>query len=116
MTGCPNGCARPYLGEIGFVGRAPGIYNMYLGAAHSGERLSRLYKEALNHDQIVEELTPIIHRYAKERDDGESFGDFVCRAGYVQAQVSTPAASNVDGKLQLDRPSGMTFHAHTSIW
>ena len=53
MTGCPNGCARPYLGEIGLVGRAAGIYNLYLGASHTGDRLNKLYKESLNHDQIV---------------------------------------------------------------
>ena len=109
MTGCPNGCARPYLGEIGLVGRAPGIYNLYLGAGHCGERLNKLYKEAVNHDQIIEELSPIIRRYAKERRDGERFGDFTCRAGYVEAQTSIPATTH-------DRPSGITFHEHTPLW
>ena len=101
--------ARPYLGEIGLVGRAPGIYNLYLGAGHCGERLNKLYKEAVNHDQIIEELSPIIRRYAKERRDGERFGDFTCRAGYVQAQTSIPATTH-------DRPSGITFHEHTPLW
>ncbi len=83
MTGCPNGCARPYLAEIGMVGRAPGKYNLYLGAAHNGTRLNKLYKESLKHDQILEALKPIIERYAKERQRGEHFGDFTIRAGYV---------------------------------
>lgn len=85
MTGCPNGCARPYLGEIGFVGKSPGHYNLYLGAGFSGNRLNTLYKESLTEAQILEELTPIIQRYAKERMNDEHFGDFVIRAGYVKA-------------------------------
>ena len=84
MTGCPNGCARPYLGEIGFVGRAPGKYNIYLGAAFDGSRLNKLYKPSVPSDQIVNELGPIIRHYAKERLEGEHFGDFTIRAGYVK--------------------------------
>ena len=85
MTGCPNGCARPYLGEIGFVGRAPGKYNIYLGAAHDGSRLNKLYKPSVKAEEIVNELAPIIRRYATERQEGEHFGDFTIRAGYVKA-------------------------------
>jgi sulfite reductase (NADPH) hemoprotein beta-component len=85
MTGCPNGCARPYLGEIGFVGRAPGKYNIYLGAAFDGARLNKLYKPSVKSEDIVNELAPIIRRYAKERQEGEHFGDFTIRAGYVKA-------------------------------
>ena len=85
MTGCPNGCARPYLGEIGFVGRAPGKYNIYLGAAFDGSRLNKLYKPSVKSEDIVNELAPIIRRYAKERQEGEKFGDFTIRAGYVKA-------------------------------
>jgi sulfite reductase (NADPH) hemoprotein beta-component len=85
MTGCPNGCARPYLGEIGFVGRAPGKYNIYLGAAFDGSRLNKLYKPSVKSEDIVTELTPIIRRYATERQEGERFGDFTIRAGYVKA-------------------------------
>lgn len=87
-TGCPNGCARPYLGEIGLVGKVPGKYNLYLGAAHNGSRLNKLYKEAIPNEQIVAELTPIIQRYAAERLAEETFGDFVIRAGYVKAVTS----------------------------
>lgn len=84
MTGCPNGCARPYLGEIGFVGRAPGKYNIYLGAAFDGSRLNKLYKPSVKSEDIVNELAPIIRRYATERQEGERFGDFTIRAGYVK--------------------------------
>jgi sulfite reductase (NADPH) hemoprotein beta-component len=87
-SGCPNGCARPYLGEIGLVGKVPGKYNLYLGAAHDGSRLNKIYKEAIPNEQIVAELTPIIHRYAAERTANETFGDFVIRAGYVTAVTS----------------------------
>ncbi len=84
MTGCPNGCARPYLAEIGLIGRAPGKYNLYLGAKYDGSRLNSLYKESLKHDEIVAELSGIIRRYAKERTEGETFGDFCIRAEYVK--------------------------------
>lgn len=85
MTGCPNGCARSVLGEIGLIGKAPGKYNLYLGAGFYGQRLNKLYRENINEEQILAELTPIIHRYARERETGERFGDFVIRTGYVQA-------------------------------
>jgi sulfite reductase (NADPH) hemoprotein beta-component len=84
MTGCPNGCARPYLAEIGLVGRNPGLYNLYLGAAFDGSRLNKLYAEDVNGAQVVRLLEPIFGRYAKEREDGERFGDFAIRAGYVK--------------------------------
>jgi sulfite reductase (NADPH) hemoprotein beta-component len=83
MTGCPNGCARPYLGEIGFVGKGPGIYNVYLGAAFNGSRLNKLYRDAVPQDNLVPLLRPIIIDYATNRRKGERFGDFVIRAGYV---------------------------------
>lgn len=85
MTGCPNGCGRPYLGEIAFIGKSPGYYNLYLGAAHNGERLNKLYREMLNEEAILQELAPILSHYARERGHGERFGDFVIRKGYVKA-------------------------------
>jgi sulfite reductase (NADPH) hemoprotein beta-component len=88
MTGCPNGCARPYLAEIGLVGRTPGKYNLYLGAAFDGSRLNKLYRQDVGHDEIVAALTPLIERYAKERAAGERFGDFVIRKGYVAPTTS----------------------------
>ena len=83
MTGCPNGCARPYLAEIGLVGKGPGRYNLYLGAAFEGSRLSKLYAEDLDHAAITERLEPLFAAYAAERQPGEHFGDFVIRAGWI---------------------------------
>jgi sulfite reductase (NADPH) hemoprotein beta-component len=85
MTGCPNGCARPYIAEIGLVGKAPGKYNLYLGAGFHGERLGKLYRENIGEDAIVEALTPLLERFAAERQPGEHFGDFLVRAGVVPA-------------------------------
>jgi sulfite reductase (NADPH) hemoprotein beta-component len=85
MTGCPNGCGRPYLAEIGFVGKSPGYYNLYLGGAHNGERLNKLYREMLDEAAILRELEPLIAAYARERQRDEHFGDFVIRKGYVKA-------------------------------
>jgi sulfite reductase (NADPH) hemoprotein beta-component len=88
MTGCPNGCARSVLAEIGFIGKAPGKYNLYLGAGFYGQRLNKLYRENINEEQILAELSPIIHRYARDREPGERFGDFAIRAGYVKAVLA----------------------------
>lgn len=85
MTGCPNGCARHTLGEIAFIGKSPGKYNMYLGAAFNGSRLSKLYRENVGEEEILNELRVLFPRYAKERLAGERFGDFVIRAGVVKA-------------------------------
>jgi sulfite reductase (NADPH) hemoprotein beta-component len=83
MTGCPNGCARPYLAEIGLVGKGPSRYNLYLGAAFDGSRLGKLYAEDLDHDGIVAKLDPLFAAYAAERQAGERFGAFVIRTGFV---------------------------------
>ena len=98
MTGCPNGCGRPFLSEIAFVGRAPGKYNVYLGGGHAGDRLNKLYREAVPRTEIKALLEPIISAYAKTREEGEPFGDFVIRAGYIAATVN-----------------GLDFHANLKI-
>jgi sulfite reductase (NADPH) hemoprotein beta-component len=85
ITGCPNGCARPYLAEIGLVGKGPSRYNLYLGAAFDGSRLSKLYAEDVDHAGIAATLDPIFAAYAAERQPGERFGDFTIRAGFVAA-------------------------------
>ena len=84
MTGCPNGCARPYLAEIGFVGKSEGHYNLYLGGNFIGTRLNTLYKETLTEPEILSELQPIIADYAQNRELGEKLGDFVIRKQYVK--------------------------------
>ncbi|CAG8515911.1 1320_t:CDS:1, partial [Ambispora leptoticha] len=88
MTGCPNGCARPYVAEIAFVGTEPETYNVYLGGGFNGQRLNKLYKENLKEEEIFKVLIPILHRYAKERLTDEKFGDFVIRMGYVKPTTS----------------------------
>ena len=98
MTGCPNGCARPYLAEIGLVGRTPGLYNLYLGASFDGTRLNKLYAQDIDKARIVALLAPMFRRYAKERGEGERFGDFVIRAGYVAA---TPTGNRFHEDLAL---------------
>jgi len=85
MTGCPNGCARPYLAEIGLVGKGPGRYNLYLGAAFDGSRLNKLYRQDLDHAGIVATLDPLFAAYARGRQAGERFGAFVIRAGFIAA-------------------------------
>jgi sulfite reductase (NADPH) hemoprotein beta-component len=90
MTGCPNGCARPYLAEIGLVGRGPGTYHLYLGAAFDGTRLNKLYRQDVGHDEIVAALRPLLLSYAGGRRDGERFGDFVVRTGVVPATRNGP--------------------------
>jgi sulfite reductase (NADPH) hemoprotein beta-component len=79
LSGCPNGCSRPYLGEIALVGRGPGRYDLRLGADFRGERLNRLYSENVDEAGILEALSPLFARYAAERVMGEHFGDFLLR-------------------------------------
>ena len=90
MTGCPNGCARPYMAEIAFVGRAPNKYQLYLGGNVSSTRLNRLYKENVKTDEIESTLRPILERYATERSNGERFGDWAQRTVLAE-QPSVPA-------------------------
>jgi sulfite reductase (NADPH) hemoprotein beta-component len=80
ITGCPNGCARPYLAEIGLVGRAPNKYALYLGASYNGTRLNRLVSPSVTIDDAVALVGPLIKRYALERSEGEGFGDYCDRA------------------------------------
>jgi sulfite reductase (NADPH) hemoprotein beta-component len=95
MTGCPNGCARPYIAEIGLVGKGPNRYNLYLGAAFDGSRLSKLWAEDLEHDGIVAALDPLFAAYATEREIDERFGDFMIRSGRIAA-TSNGAAFHHD--------------------
>ncbi|MDE8346739.1 MAG: NADPH-dependent assimilatory sulfite reductase hemoprotein subunit [Acidocella sp.] len=83
MTGCPNGCARPYIAEIGFVGRNPGRYNLHLGGAHDGSRVAPLYREDADEAAILGILGALFADYAKAREQGETFGDFTVRRGVV---------------------------------
>lgn len=89
ISGCPNGCARPYLGEIALIGKAIGKYNLYLGADFSGQRLNRLYLENVDEATILAELKPLIEKFASEREQNEKFGDFLVRSGIVEAERSS---------------------------
>jgi sulfite reductase (NADPH) hemoprotein beta-component len=79
MTGCPNGCARPYMAEIGFVGKAPNKYQLYLGGNEGSTRLNRVYKDIVKNEEIEAELRPLFSRFATERKPSERFGDFCDR-------------------------------------
>lgn len=83
ISGCPNGCSRPYLGEIALVGKAPGRYNLMLGADHRGQRLNALYRENIDEDGILAALDPLLARYAATRGADEGFGDFLLRDGAI---------------------------------
>ena len=89
-TGCPNGCARPYMAEIAFVGKAPGRYQLWLGGNASGTRLNTLFKDVMKEPDVEAELRPILVRYAKERNAGERFGDW-CDRVFLREQ---PVAAN----------------------
>ncbi|KAF2808322.1 thiamine diphosphate-binding protein [Mytilinidion resinicola] len=84
MTGCPNGCARPWLAEVAFVGKAFGAYNMYLGGGYHGHRLNKLYRSSIKEEEILEIMKPLLKRYAIERNEGERFGDFCIRIGMIK--------------------------------
>ncbi len=90
MTGCPNGCARPYLAEVGFVGKAPGRYNLMLGGNGIGTRLTRLYRENLDEAGILDALDSLLGRFAEQRRPDERFGDFLIRTGILRP-VENPA-------------------------
>src|SRR5262249_2697614 len=81
ISGCPNGCSRPYLGEIALVGKAPGRYNLMLGADARGQRLNTLHRENIDESEILTTLDGLFARYAAARAGAEGFGDFLVRTG-----------------------------------
>ena len=91
ITGCPNGCARPYLAEVALIGKAPGRYNLYLGGDGRGQRLNALYRENVDEPTILAALDAAFARFAAERGPQERFGDFAWRAGFVQATAREAA-------------------------
>jgi sulfite reductase (NADPH) hemoprotein beta-component len=93
MTGCPNGCSRPYIAEIGLTGRAPGKYNLYLGGGFHGQRLNKMVLENVAEPAILELLEQVIARFAAERLPNERFGDFAIRAGFI-AEVTEGRSFN----------------------
>ncbi len=81
MTGCPNGCARPYVADLAFVGRSADTYMIFVGGASNGTRLNRPYKDLVKRTQLVDEVRPLLHLFHKRRQPGERFGDFCHRLG-----------------------------------
>jgi sulfite reductase (NADPH) hemoprotein beta-component len=92
-TGCPNGCARPYMAEIAFVGKAPGRYQLWLGGNAAGTRLNRVFKEVIKEADIEAELRPLLTRWKNERWPGERFGDF-CSRVVLPEQIQAGAAGD----------------------
>ncbi len=90
MTGCPNGCARPYMAEIGLVGKAPGRYQIYLGGNEPSTRLNRLYKDNVKDADLLNELRPVLTRYRDERQPAERFGDWVKRELWEEQPAAVP--------------------------
>ncbi len=84
MTGCANGCARPYIAEIGLVGKGPGRYTVFLGAGFAGDRLGAPYLDNANEEELLDALDPLFADFAAEREDCEHFGDFLVRSGAVR--------------------------------
>jgi sulfite reductase (NADPH) hemoprotein beta-component len=91
-TGCPNGCARPYMAEIGFVGKAPGKYQLWLGGDVSGTRLNQVFKEVIKEAELEAELKPLLTRWRDQRHPGERFGDFATRVLLPEAALAAAAA------------------------
>ena len=102
MTGCPNGCSRPYASEIGLVGTAMGKYNLQIGGDRIGERLNKLYKESLNEDEILAELDYLFGTFKNERTDGETFGDFAFKKWVHSAELIRTASSF--SEINLPKP------------
>ncbi|TXM79131.1 NADPH-dependent assimilatory sulfite reductase hemoprotein subunit [Methylobacterium sp. WL69] len=100
MTGCPNGCARPFIAEIGLVGRGPERYHLYLGAAFDGSRLGKLYGEDVTASEIKTILDPLFAAYAKNKQPGERFGDYLIRDGYVTRTINGPDFHEKIGPLK----------------
>ncbi|HWA08203.1 MAG TPA: NADPH-dependent assimilatory sulfite reductase hemoprotein subunit [Opitutaceae bacterium] len=91
-TGCPNGCARPYMAEIAFVGKAPGRYQLWLGGNAAGTRLNRVFKDTVKDPEIEAELRPLFTRWRDERQAGERFGDFCSRVLLPEREAALAAA------------------------
>ena len=92
ITGCPNGCARPYSGDIGIVGRIPGFYSIYVGGDFEGTRLNEVVAERIRLGEVADVLEPLFAVYAKKRGAEEGFGDFCHRYGVVRLRDELAAA------------------------
>jgi len=89
ITGCPNGCGRAMLAEVGLVGKGPGKYNLHLGGNRAGTRIPKMYKENITDTEIMSILDTLIGQWAQNRQANECFGDYVIRAGVVAEVVDS---------------------------
>jgi sulfite reductase (NADPH) hemoprotein beta-component len=87
ITGCPNGCARPYTAEIALVGRAPNKYQLFLGGNEPSTRMNRLYKDNVPYVTVLDELRPLLVRFKAERQNGERFGDWCARVLFAELKL-----------------------------
>ena len=104
-TGCPNGCARPYMAEIAFVGKGPGRYQFWLGGNASGTRLNRVYKEMVKDAEIEGELRPLLTRWKNDRRAGERFGDFAARVIWPEIAAAQAAAAEAAAAAKAAAPA-----------
>lgn len=95
LSGCPNGCSRPYLGEIALVGRGPGRYDLRLGADFAGQRLNQTYRENVDETSILDALDPLFARYASERQPSQGFGDFLLHTGVIAPVLAKRISAQV---------------------
>ncbi len=95
MTGCPNGCARPYLGDIGFVGRTKDVYNVYLGGDAMNTRLNTLYAPSIHRNDLLPTIRPLLALWKHERLAAESFGDYCTRVGFDYLRTQSQAVAHV---------------------
>src|SRR3546814_10782690 len=109
MGGCPNGCSRPYIAEIGLTGRAPGKYNLYLGGGFHGERLNRMVQENVGETALLHVLDHTLGRFAREREAGEHFGDFIIRVGIVREVTEGRSEEHTSELQSLMRISYAVF-------
>jgi sulfite reductase (NADPH) hemoprotein beta-component len=93
MTGCPNGCARPYMAEIGFVGKAPGRYQLWLGGNESSTRINKIYRDVVKDADIITELKPLFERWKATRVGSERFGDWSARVVWPELAAPAPVAA-----------------------
>lgn len=89
ITGCPNGCGRAMLSEIGLVGKGPGKYNLHIGGDYKGTRIPKMYRENISEDEIFDELDSLIARWSSEREEDERFGDFVIRTEVIKPVIDS---------------------------
>ena len=99
MTGCPNGCARPYSSDVGLVGKALGKYTLFVGGHKLGHRLSFVYKDMVPEGEVVPELVTLLSFFKQDREPGESLGDFCHRQGpeALLAYAETHQANSAAG-------------------